>query len=115
MEIQMMLQSRKRPRLLPPRQPTLSRNYKYDDDTGQVYSETTTAIQISDDRNWAYTSAVRKKDTGCQEGARSLQDVAIECLLGNLSAVTMDVIEPLPLHLVARIWQEINRRFVKVV
>ena len=44
------------------------------------------------------------------KGARSLQDAAIECVLQNISDITLEGIECLPLPIVRRIWLAVNRR-----
>ena len=46
------------------------------------------------------------------KGARSLQDTAIECVLQNISDITLEGIECLPLPIVRRIWLAVNRRSV---
>jgi hypothetical protein len=48
------------------------------------------------------------------KGARSLQDAAIECVLQNISDITLDGIECLPLPIVRRIWHAVNKRFVSL-
>lgn len=45
-------------------------------------------------------------------GARSLQDAAIECVLENLSDITLEGIECLPIPIVQRIWRAVNKRLV---
>ena len=44
------------------------------------------------------------------KGARSLQDAAIECVLQNISDITLEGIECLPLPIVRRIWLAVTRR-----
>jgi hypothetical protein len=44
------------------------------------------------------------------KGARLLQDAAIECVLRNISDITLEGIECLPLPIVRRIWLAVNRR-----
>lgn len=45
-------------------------------------------------------------------GTRSLQDAAIECIVQNISDVTIDGIEWLPAPIVRRLWHAINERLV---
>jgi hypothetical protein len=45
------------------------------------------------------------------KGARSLQDGAIECILENISDITLEGIECLPIAIVRRIWHAVNARF----
>jgi hypothetical protein len=44
------------------------------------------------------------------EGARSLEDVAIEVLLQNIADITLEGIECLPQPIVRRIWHAVNKR-----
>ena len=46
------------------------------------------------------------------KGARSLQDAAIECVLQNISDITLEGIECLPISIVRRLWDAVNRRLV---
>jgi len=92
----------------------LNSHHKYNESTGQVYSERIYAIQSSDDRYWAYDGrlAVRKRERGFL-GSRSLQDAAIECILQNITDITLEAIERLPIHVVQRIWDEAKKRLVR--
>ena len=125
-------------------------NAKFDESTGQVYFETTAAIQSSADRDWArqsrvvggrerrdsrqFAGYVKSSEDGKREGdlgkyqkhvdrvtnsrvrgfngARSLQDTAIECLLENLSDISHEAIECLPIPIVRRLWHVIKTRLV---
>jgi hypothetical protein len=105
---------------------------KYDDTTGQVFEETIAVFEVSGDLLWAQT---HRKELKHQEfesaeleqwgtsfsecfggrvvrGARSLQDAAVECVLQNISDVTLEGIECLPIQLVKRIWDQLHRRSV---
>lgn len=44
------------------------------------------------------------------EGARSLQDVAIECILENISDITLEGIECLPISILRRLWHAVTTR-----
>ena len=44
------------------------------------------------------------------KGARSLQDATIECVLENISDITLDGIECLPISIAKRIWHAVNMR-----
>jgi hypothetical protein len=46
------------------------------------------------------------------KGARSLQNAAIECILQNISDITLEGIECLPISIVRRLWDAINKRSV---
>lgn len=118
---------------------------KYDESTGQVYSETTATIPTWDDRDWARDSQIvkgaryrndeeyneyvrlRNGTEGLQkyqqrldglrnsrirgiEGARSLQDAAIECVLENISDITIEGIECLPNSILRRLWHAVTTR-----
>jgi hypothetical protein len=124
-------------------------NQKFDESTGQVYSETTAAIQSSDDQGWdrisrvvrgpsyrddqlyeeyvknwdkskapenlgeyqRYLDGVKNSKVRGLKGARSLQDAAIECLLQNISEITLEAIECLPNQIVRQLWHAINQRW----
>ena len=49
------------------------------------------------------------------KGARSLQDAAIECILENISDITLEGIECLPISIVRRIWHAVNKRLVAIL
>jgi hypothetical protein len=111
---------------------------KFDETTGQVYLETTVAIQTSDDRDWARDCRIVRgtdclDDEDCGEyssglaagrklghlkdsrirgskGARSLQDAAFECILENISDITVEGIECLPLAVIRRLWHAVDKR-----
>jgi hypothetical protein len=123
-------------------------NQKFNEATGQVYTEKTASIQSSDDQNWTrqprsiveadyrddddyreyaeaweksrsvgklaefqkYLDGVRNSRAKGFIGARSLQDSAIECILGNISDITLEGIECLPMQIVRRVWREVNKR-----
>lgn len=126
-------------------------NQKFDESTGQIYTESIAAIQTTDDRNWArkgrlvarpsyrdnvlyadYVKAWGKGTTGQDlgeyrqyldelknsrskglKGARSLQDSAIECILENISDVTLEGIQCLPHQIVRQVWYAVNKRLVE--
>ena len=123
---------------------------KFDANSGQIYNETTIAIQLGDDRGWDRTGRVvvgpsyrgieeyevylnnwrenkAERDLGEYKnyldgvknskirggrGSRSLQDGAIECILQNISDITLEGIECLPVHIVRRVWHAVNKRYV---
>ena len=120
---------------------------KFDESTGQIYSETTATIPTSDDRDWyrdsrivkrakyldveQYNRYVKKLDNGRAslarhqkglnglknsrirgfKGARSLQHAATECILKNISDITLEGIECLPISVVRRLWHAVITRY----
>lgn len=113
--------------------------YKFDESTGQMYSEITAAIQSTDDGNW-HSQAINLTDDSCAEarswqnspstradrrahqqslncvnsagrGTRSLQESAMECILKNISDVTLEVLKYLPSVILKRIWQTLISRY----
>lgn len=102
--------------------------HKFDEATGQVYTETIVSISSGDDRNWTrnrrvvreryekdfvgYEEPPNDTNTGASKGARSLQDIAVESILRNLSDITLEHLECLPSQLLDRIWFEVNKRLV---
>lgn len=131
--------------------PGLGDHHKYDDSTGQVYSESTTAIQASDDSNWtsqtrlvvgpeyrddgdahSFVSTTDENESNIGayhhhidglkntrirglKGPRSLQDSAIECIIQNISDVTLEGISCLPPSLVRQLWHAISRRYFDMI
>jgi hypothetical protein len=126
---------------------TPSGNQKFDEATGQVYTETTAAIQTANDLDWTrqtvvaigpdwrdqeelalidawksgqseenlggfhgYSDSVRNSRIIGFRGARSLQDVAVETILQNITDITLEGMECLPIQLVRRIWHAVNKR-----
>jgi len=122
-------------------------NHKFDELTGQIYTETTTAIQSSDDSNWTrkcrvvlgptlrdsedyaeqvkswgssddlsehqkHLDNVKNSKVNGRKGARSLQDATIECIIQNISDITLEGINCLPIQIVRRIWHAVNQRLV---
>jgi len=102
--------------------------YKFDEATGLMYTEKTAIVQASDDRNWnrltrvdllqnekdmlGYTAPPGTTNQEPQSGARSLQQMTIETILGNINDVTIEGLQYLPVQLVQQIWVEINKRSV---
>src|SRR3954447_6832738 len=124
---------------------------KFDESTGQIYTEKIAAVQTTDDRNWArkghlvagpsyrddvlYTDYLKEWEKGTTarqdlgdyrkyidevtnsrvkrlKGARSLQDSAIECILKNISDITLEGIQCLPHQIVRQIWYAVKKRLV---
>lgn len=96
----------------------LGDHHKFDDTTGQVYTETTASIQSADDQNWTRrTLAAELQD--CLKspkrgsmGARSLQTAAFDTVLQYISDVTLEALECLPIQVVRRLWRAVNKRSV---
>jgi len=125
-------------------------NHKFDESTGQIYTERTTAIQSSDDSNWTrncrvvlgpslsdgedhaeqakswgigrtpedlsqhqkHLDNVKNSKVKGRKGARSLQNAAIECIIQNISDITLEAIDCLPIQIVRQIWHAVNQRLV---
>jgi hypothetical protein len=108
--------------------PPLQDGHKFDEATGQVYTETILSILSSDDRNWTrnrlvvhekyekdfigYEEPLNGTKISASKGARSLQDIAIECILRNIPDITQEHLQYLPSELLDRVWFEVNRRSV---
>ncbi|TVY24523.1 hypothetical protein LHYA1_G006905 [Lachnellula hyalina] len=130
---------------------TPSGHQKFDEATGQVYTETTTAIETANDLDWTrrtvlaigpdwreqeevalieawrasqnkgvdpeilgsyrgYLDNVRNSRIWGFRGARSLQDVAVEAIVQNITEITLEGMECLPVQLVRRIWHAVDKR-----
>jgi hypothetical protein len=101
---------------------------KFDKSTGQVYTETTAAIQCSDDRNWTqngyeqfslmdelelgnYVYNIRSCATAKADNEgeiRSLKDVAMRCLVKNISDATPELIRSIPSKLRLQVWEAVK-------
>jgi hypothetical protein len=115
--------------LLPNRRTSSTSNWRsdaitnFDKFTGQVYIETTAPIQSSGDQGWPWRRPAAVRDFsrskrsqelqgGCFRGAKSLQDAAIECVMENISGLTLEAVECLPTKIVRRLLREIDSRLV---
>jgi hypothetical protein len=102
---------------------------KYDEASGQVYTETYISIPSGSDQDWARMGLVvrdqhEKKNFGYEsahaaspgiiasKGSRSLQDIAMDTALDNLANITIEYLEALPTSLVNRMWRVANERSV---
>jgi len=111
--------------------PSVGHGQKFDEATGQVYIETIVSIPSGDHLNWTQqrcqTRERYEKDfvgyqepldgaqdpnVGSLKGARSLQDMAIETILGNIHRIDLEYLETLPSSILDRVWFEVNRRSV---
>jgi hypothetical protein len=120
----------------------LSDNQKFDEATGQVYTETTASIQSADDRDWTrrtlgpswrdsedelqlthssqeglkdyreYLHSVKSPKARRFKGVRSLQATSFEIVLQHISDITLEGLECLPVQVVRRLWHAVNRRSV---
>jgi hypothetical protein len=123
-------------------------NSKFDETTGQIYTEETASILSADDQNWTrqshvesdyrdyyrgyadeWTSPFRSEESreiqhghvgevkisrvGLR-GAGPLQDHAIDCIVQNISAITLELVQFLPTSLLLRIWHAVVERSVPV-
>ncbi|KAE9369630.1 hypothetical protein N431DRAFT_413850 [Stipitochalara longipes BDJ] len=100
---------------------------KFDESTGQVYTDWYVPIMDSNDQNWArrghsvreyheekhmaYDSAqdIHNSVIYASKGARSLQDIAISSVSSNISNIPLDVLRSLPILLVDRLLEEVVR------
>ncbi|PBP18720.1 CBS domain-containing protein [Diplocarpon rosae] len=92
-------------------------NQKFDESSGQIYTETIISMQSREDRNWS--QRIRNKPVTLDPhhgavramGSRSLRDTAIEAIVGSLADLTLEWVEELPIHLKCRIWKLANERY----
>jgi hypothetical protein len=100
---------------------------KYDEASGQVYTETSVPIS-GGDQDWTrlrrvareeretehigYEPAYGAKAEGARasKGARSLQDIAIDATLDYLAGISVEYLKSLPTALLDRIWDEVDQR-----
>jgi hypothetical protein len=104
---------------------------KFDEATGQVYTERIAPIQCADDRDWVHwlyrqhvfspQSAAgddqideiwEDDDEDIRVGARSLKETAIGCILRNIVDLKLEMIEDLPITVRYQLWDAIKKRLV---
>ncbi|RDL31931.1 uncharacterized protein BP5553_09333 [Venustampulla echinocandica] len=57
-----------------------------------------------------YIEALKDSGVKCGRGTRSLKDLSVECILNNITYITLEGMQCLPLHLVQLIWDSISNR-----
>jgi hypothetical protein len=102
---------------------------KFDEATGQVYTEIQVPIPSSSDGDWTRQLRVvtekheqhhvgyqplHEPDPGPFKGARSLQDQAMDTILDNVANISAEYLTMLPFPLLDWLWFELNRRSVSV-
>ncbi|KAL2072358.1 hypothetical protein VTL71DRAFT_11701 [Oculimacula yallundae] len=92
----------------------LTKSYKFDSDSGQVFTEGTISTQSFEERDWTRPRLLSRKPhsaTHLVKGARSLQDTAIEVAIENLLDLDFEGVSRLPTKFVLRIWKLANERY----
>ncbi|KAF8866211.1 hypothetical protein BDZ45DRAFT_735500 [Acephala macrosclerotiorum] len=89
-----------------------SDKHKFDDQTGQMFTETTVAMPAQSDINWPYRAGLAALPISAERrrGTRSLVAVALETIVRNVTDLTVDVLEPLPGRLLQQVWEQIKQR-----
>ncbi|SZF02082.1 unnamed protein product [Blumeria hordei] len=102
-------------------------NSKYDEKTGQVYTETQVSFWGSSDKDWEYrTHAMPYVDSLStteiqnapkngikkvkQKGSRSLQLTTLDTIIANVSDLSLQSLELMPLKLVEFLWNTIVQK-----
>jgi hypothetical protein len=84
---------------------------QFDASSGLMFTEMTIQIQDGDDHGWEYRADIstRPKQENlpveARKGARSLQDITIDCIVQHISEVTFDGLKYLPSQVLQKIWQ----------
>ncbi len=80
-------------------------NVKFDEASGQVYTEVTVGGKI--DLNWAWKTRGTNDFSEYRnvQGAASLETTAIRSVLANISSITAEVLEEVPWHIARKIWE----------
>ncbi|KAJ5046400.1 uncharacterized protein L3040_003644 [Drepanopeziza brunnea f. sp. 'multigermtubi'] len=93
-------------------------NLKFDEGSGQMFTETFVRAQSSADRNWSCLLRPRSNITFDAQnnkrrirGSRALRDLAIDSIVENLGDLTFEWIQELPKHLKLRIWALARERY----
>jgi hypothetical protein len=88
-------------------------NLKYDQGSGNLYTETYAKPTSASASQWARKAcgksggAIGRRDR--PKGAPSLESLAMKSVLENLSGITEDVLRWVPWRIGERIWKEIVR------
>ncbi|RDW63981.1 hypothetical protein BP5796_10483 [Coleophoma crateriformis] len=105
---------------------------RYEEATGQIFTEHIVPMQTSSDEGWtkqepviprpsyasqdsrtvkrSRTEQVKPTSSGVRRGAKPLTDTVIEFLVRNLEQLTTEALECLPRPIVQRVWQEASTR-----
>lgn len=89
-----------------------SNNHKFDDQTGQMFTETTVVMPAQSDINWPYRTDLVALPIPAKRrrGTRSLVAVALETVVRNVSDLTVDVLESVPRRLLQQVWEQVKQR-----
>ena len=98
---------------------------KFDEITGQVYTETNVPIPSSSDLDWVRLHVVKEQfeqdhlgyaahETNIrpQKGVRSLREMVMETTVDNLAIYTAEYLAMLSTTVLKTLWDEVNRRLV---
>ncbi len=87
---------------------------KFDESSGQMYTETTVSTQSREERDWTRSHHMilksAKHQPRPQNGTRSLVDSAVETILKNLLDLTLEGVDCLPKTMVLRVWNLASER-----
>lgn len=104
-------------------------NQKFDDQTGQIYTETTVDATRPTDFNWVHQSE-RDRGRGGRDctkdysytyfsgsrpgpGPRSLVDIAAESILQNVHSLSVEALRDVPPVLLSKLWAQLQARSVR--
>jgi hypothetical protein len=98
---------------------------KFDETTGQVYTEANVSIPSSSDLNWVRLHVVKEQseqdhigytshepNIRPKKGVRSLQEMVMETTVDNLAIYTAEYLAMLSTTVLKTLWDEVNRRLV---
>lgn len=110
--------SQSRRRIAPPPPPA---NQRFDDQTGQIYTETTVDATRPSDFNWSHQTDISRGKEPPQRtrplrnlsGSRSLVDIALESILQNTHNLSVGVLQDVPPVLLSKIWAQVQARSVR--
>lgn len=82
-------------------------NVKFDEASGQVYTEVTVGGKIDLDWAWKTRGTNDFSQYRNVQSAASLEATAMRNVLTNISSITAEVLEDVPWHVARKIWERI--------
>ncbi|KAI9707207.1 MAG: hypothetical protein M1836_000167 [Candelina mexicana] len=83
-------------------------NVKFDEASGQVYTEVTVGGKIGADWLWKSRGSNAFSEYRQGQGAASLEATTMRSVLANIGSITADVLQYVPWHVARNIWEKIR-------
>ncbi|KAI9723668.1 MAG: hypothetical protein M1812_000968 [Candelaria pacifica] len=82
---------------------------RFDEASGQVYTEVTVGGKIDADWAWRSRGSNRFSEYYHEQGTASLEATAMRSVLANIGSITAEALEYVPWHIARNIWAKIGR------